>query len=102
LTQAVPTPPAGQASEAAEAAGAAWAAEAQPLVEAGALAAWVVVEAAAAPVAWAVLPRAARPSVALLSAAAWAFRRDQVLPSLAPPPAVLVAHAMARWRIASR
>jgi hypothetical protein len=71
-------------------------------VEAGALAAWVVVEAAAAQVAWAVLPRAARPSVALLSAAAWAFRRDQVLPLPAPPPAVLFAHAMARWRIASR
>jgi hypothetical protein len=75
----------------------AWAAEALP--QAAALAAWVV---AAAPVAWAVLPRAARPSVALLSAAAWVFRRDQVLPLLAPPPAVLLAHAMASWRIASR
>jgi hypothetical protein len=37
----------------------------------------------------------------LPSAAAWAFRRDQVLPWLAPSPSVRFAHATARLSIAS-
>jgi hypothetical protein len=52
-----------------------------------------------------VLPRAARlweRPAAGPSAAAWVFRRDQAPPSLAPPPAVHLVHAMAGWRIASR
>ena len=66
---------------------------------------------AVAPAVWAAQPRVvaagARPSeapqAAELSAVVWVFRRDQVLPwaLLAPPPAALLAHAMANERIAA-
>jgi hypothetical protein len=41
---------------------------------------------------------------ALLSAGAWAFRQDPLLPLArpAPQPAALIAHRMPRWRIAWR
>jgi hypothetical protein len=44
--------------------------------------------------------RVALPSVGLPSAAAWACRRDRVLPSPVPQPAARFAHAMERPRIA--
>ncbi len=52
------------------------------------------------------VPRAARPSEGLRAAdlsalLSWVCRRDQVLPSPAPSPAVKFAHAMGSLRIAS-